>query len=345
MPQPMPNPTPVPSNVPRPQQHASSSGQPLPSIPVSSGGPADVRIKPEPGYDLSSLPQGNGLPQMGFGNQTAPQRAAEQLQQRFGAQANAQISQLHARAAMAAQGAIPQQRPQGMQIPTLRTQQSQHMADQQRQHQHAQEQARQQQQQYQHLQQAQQRASINSAQTDGAGDWDTMVAERRAAALQQGPSAIYAADTTIRQQVEQMGQAMEAGGLLLPLSERAKQPQPKKRRVAVDTAAPTTAVSPSPSASSSSLQANHARPSMPQVDGGNDSDSDDKAGIKDDPDVDDEDAINSELDDPDDNVVEEQDEDGNTGQIMLCTYDKVQRVKSKWKCTLKDGVLTTGGKE
>ena len=339
MPQPMLNPTPVPSNVPRPQPLPSSSGPSLPNIPISSGGSGDVRIKPEPGYDLSGLPQSNGLPQMGYGNQAAPQRAAEQLQQRFGAQANTQISQLQARAAMAGQGAMPQQRPQGMQIPPpLTDQQRQQMADHQRQLQHAQEQARQQQ-QYQHLQQAQHRASINNAQTDGAGDWDAMVAERRAAALQQGPTAMYAADMTIRQQVEQMGQAMEAGGLMLALSERPKQPQPKKRRVAVDAA--TTAIG----SSYSSLLANQIQPNIPQYDGGNESDSDEKAGIKDDPDVDDEDAINSELDDPDDNVVEEQDEDGNTGQIMLCTYDKVQRVKNKWKCTLKDGVLTTGGKE
>lgn len=337
MPQPMQNPTPVPSNVPRPQQLPSSSGPPLPNIPISNGGPGDARIKPEPGYDLSGLPQSNGLPQLGYGNQTAQQRAAEQLQQRFGAQANAQISQLQARAAMAGPGAMPQQRPQGMQIPSpLPDQQRQQMADhQQRQHQQAQEQSRQQQ-QYQHLQQAQQRASINNAQTDGAGDWDAMVAERRAAALQQGPAGTHAADMTIRQQVEQMGQAMEGGGLMLPLSERPKQPKLKKRRIAVDAAS---------SSSASSPQVNQSSLIMAQYDGANESDSDDKAGIKDDPDLDDEDAINSELDDPDDNVVEEQDEDGNTGQIMLCTYDKVQRVKNKWKCTLKDGVLTTGGKE
>lgn len=30
---------------------------------------------------------------------------------------------------------------------------------------------------------------------------------------------------------------------------------------------------------------------------------------------------------------------------ILCTYDKVQRVKNKWKCTLKDGVMSVGGKE
>ncbi|KAH0186348.1 hypothetical protein KCU86_g12070, partial [Aureobasidium melanogenum] len=30
---------------------------------------------------------------------------------------------------------------------------------------------------------------------------------------------------------------------------------------------------------------------------------------------------------------------------VLCTYDKVQRVKNKWKCTLKDGIMSANGKE
>lgn len=63
------------------------------------------------------------------------------------------------------------------------------------------------------------------------------------------------------------------------------------------------------------------------------------------PDEDDEDAINSDLDDPDDLANEDQDGEDAIGQVMLCTYDKVQRVKNKWKCTLKDGILSTGGKE
>ena len=86
-----------------------------------------------------------------------------------------------------------------------------------------------------------------------------------------------------------------------------------------------------------------------QVDGAGDDedDEDDKAGIKDElfDDDDDENAINSDLDDPDDALPEEEQEEGRPSQIMLCTYDKVARVKNKWKCTLKDGVLTTGGKE
>ena len=58
----------------------------------------------------------------------------------------------------------------------------------------------------------------------------------------------------------------------------------------------------------------------------------------------DEDAINSDLDDPDDDEIDNEDED-EVPQIMLCMYDKVQRTKNKWKCVLKDGVLTINGKE
>lgn len=60
---------------------------------------------------------------------------------------------------------------------------------------------------------------------------------------------------------------------------------------------------------------------------------------------DDEDAINSDLDDPEDGDIENQDEDETPQQVMLCMYDKVQRTKNKWKCVLKDGVLTIKGKE
>ncbi|KAI5845021.1 transcription factor IIA, alpha/beta subunit [Morchella snyderi] len=63
-----------------------------------------------------------------------------------------------------------------------------------------------------------------------------------------------------------------------------------------------------------------------------------------DEDIADEDAINSDLDDPEDDEIDNEDED-EVPQIMLCMYDKVQRTKNKWKCVLKDGVLTINGKE
>jgi len=72
----------------------------------------------------------------------------------------------------------------------------------------------------------------------------------------------------------------------------------------------------------------------PQLDGGSSAEPED-----------DEDAINSDLDDPEDEDVENQDEDETPLQVMLCMYDKVQRTRNRWKCVLKDGVLTIEGKE
>ncbi len=64
----------------------------------------------------------------------------------------------------------------------------------------------------------------------------------------------------------------------------------------------------------------------------------------DDDEEEDENAINSDLDDPDE-VSNAGDNEDSVEQVMLCTYDKVQRVKNKWKCTLKDGILRVGGSE
>ncbi|KAK6496667.1 transcription factor IIA subunit alpha [Arthrobotrys musiformis] len=59
----------------------------------------------------------------------------------------------------------------------------------------------------------------------------------------------------------------------------------------------------------------------------------------------DEDAINSDLDDTDEEPVDDDDDGEGISQIMLCMYDKVQRTKNKWKCWLRNGVLTVNGKE
>ena len=206
------------------------------------------------------------------------------------------------------------------------------------------------QQNLQQLQQAQ-RANIESANFDGAGDavadsWDAVMARRLAdgSAQQSGRSQ---ADRMIRQQVEQLGQAIEGGGLMVPLTDRPRTSLGKKRKAA--TPGPAVAPSAYPNAASSSSR---TALKLAQYDGVDESDEDDKVGIKRDLDDkvgirhdSDEDAINSDLDDPNDNVGEEEEDDEGAGQIMLCTYDKVQRVKNKWKCTLKDGVLTTNGKE
>ncbi|KAJ8502426.1 hypothetical protein ONZ45_g11778 [Pleurotus djamor] len=57
-------------------------------------------------------------------------------------------------------------------------------------------------------------------------------------------------------------------------------------------------------------------------------------------------AINSDLDDSDTEPEDDGDE-GTAGDtdIVFCTYDKVARVKNKWKCILKDGMIHINGKD
>ncbi|KAF3985663.1 hypothetical protein FT663_05211 [Candidozyma haemuli var. vulneris] len=59
----------------------------------------------------------------------------------------------------------------------------------------------------------------------------------------------------------------------------------------------------------------------------------------------DSDDINSDLDDELDSEKSDDDDTEQEGQIMLCLYDKVQRVKNKWKCNLKEGVANIDGKD
>ena len=157
---------------------------------------------------------------------------------------------------------------------------------------------------------------IKTDQTDGAGDsrdeWDAAYA-RRKEAFREGRSQN---DRLIRDHVMASQQLLEGGGLMMPLHQR-----PTYSAGAI--------ISSEPSAVSQ-------MPSLARAQG-------DTAGDDDDEEVD-ENAINSDLDDPEDAA------DGIegaevTGNIMLCTYDKVQRVKNKWKCTLKDGILGIDGHE
>ena len=50
--------------------------------------------------------------------------------------------------------------------------------------------------------------------------------------------------------------------------------------------------------------------------------------------------INSDLDDED-----EEEQDSTIKNMVLCQFEKVQRVKTKWKCVLKDGVVHVNGKD
>ena len=139
-------------------------------------------------------------------------------------------------------------------------------------------------------------------------------------------------DEHLHAQLAARAKQMEGGGLMLPLKQATKSRSLAEKRTTADGPA--------------------------QLDGG--LDDDDKSEEAD------EDAINSDLDDPDEAGDDDEDEDDSMGHMMLCMYDKVQRVKNKWyamhhvhfwlgrnqiantlyrKCVLKDGVLTVNGKE
>ena len=158
---------------------------------------------------------------------------------------------------------------------------------------------------------------IKSEQTDGAGDeHDTWKAEyaRRKAAIAGNRERN---DRTIRDQVLASQQQLEGGGVLRPLEEHNLVSGPSRALLK----------SGDPSSSLARAQGDAT--------GDDDEDEDEK----------DEDAINSDLDDPDDELENPADGEDMDNQVMLCTYDKVQRVKNKWKCTLKDGILRVDGSE
>lgn len=151
---------------------------------------------------------------------------------------------------------------------------------------------------------------IKTSQVDGAADpreqYDIEIAQRRALVA----THREAGDRLIRDHVLASQQSLEGGGLLLPLDSL-----PPRRSQLVTTLNSSTGSS------------------VSKVQG-------DAAGDEEE----DEDAINSDLDDPDE-LDEANNGEDDVSNVMLCTYDKVQRVKNKWKCTLKDGVLKVDGSE
>ena len=293
-----------------PQQATASTSS---STPASNG---EVNIKQEPGvgYEKLAHAQASAIPS-GYGNQAAMQRATQQIQEKYGQAANSTVNQLQARAELATPVGQTQNRPQNAPPPN-----PSQMTEEQRRLYSKQLEARTKSQQQQNMAQyyQAQRASVGNSQTDGAGDWQAMVAERRAAAALGGGS--HEADLTIRQQVEQMSHEMEGGGLMLPLAEHKKRSAQKKGNRDQKTSTQTTL------GELVAAQTAATTPNVPpQFDGG--PDSEDESGQRDEVD---EDAINSDLDDPDDDIIEDTEEDANTGDLILCTYDKVQRVKNKW---------------
>ncbi|KAE8451402.1 hypothetical protein EG329_004031 [Mollisiaceae sp. DMI_Dod_QoI] len=345
------NPPTVPSNagnyqpMSTPPIQQPQSGLTMPQVNNNGNAP---RIKTEPGLDNSAnngaAPQQNyQMPPSLSSATTAQQRAAAHLHQNYGPRAAASIN------AIQSGGQHPQPQNGQSVMPTMEQMQRMraHMQAQQQQQAQAQHQAQAQgltmpqaqgmhgrpqptAEQYRNQMAAQAQRQmqatangqngVGGAQTDGAGDdvESLSVIKRFDADGQEISMGRIEIDGMIRQKIEAMGTSMEGGGLMLPLH-KASTPSKRSRKV------------------------KRTAQGMAQADGGDDEDDDDKDGIKDE--ELDEDAINSDLDDPDDGLNEEEDEDEGMGHIMLCMYDKVQRVKNKWKCVMKDGVLTVNGKE
>lgn len=265
------------------------------------------RIKTEPGLEGNGLVAPPNFPQPAIRppvGASAAQMAAINLQQQFGARASQSID------ALGGMPSLPQQQPQtqnAMQNQQPRTQMPQYNQMGQPQQQNGQQTVSQYNasmkaataQQAQRFQQTAPPPDIKYAQNDGAAEPSSGVLSNIDASgnlIEMGRVEI---DNLIRARIEANGRAMEGGGLMLPL----KRHNP-----------PTTTIP-------------RKRPS------GGDAAADDDDDVKSNPE---EDAINSDLDDSeDDNLNEEDEEEQEAGglpfnNLMLCMYDKVNRVKNKW---------------
>jgi transcription initiation factor TFIIA large subunit len=326
-PQPIANPPTVPSNAGNYQSMGTppiNQSQPGLSMPQISNGP---RIKAEPGVESPhnmNQPSPYQQPMPALQNvSTAQQRAAAHLQQTYGSRATASINAIQS-------GGQPQHVQQNGQptMQQMQMQMQQRQAAMQSQGQGMQQRPQMTQEQYNQLmarnaasrmQAAQQNgqhpqnpAQVSNGQgqnsqyqgppqTDGPGD-----DEESFGVIQQGGEVMgrVEIDSLIRAQIERNGRHMEGGGLMLPLHKAtASKGQRHLERQRL-------------------RQVQNRDLGERQMDGGDDDDV--KAEELD------EDAINSDLDDPDEGLNEEEDEDEGMGHIMLCMYDKVQRVKNKW---------------
>jgi len=68
-------------------------------------------------------------------------------------------------------------------------------------------------------------------------------------------------------------------------------------------------------------------------------------GNDDDEEAEGDEPINSDLDDTDDDEGIHDNGDDSGGDIILCMYEKVTRTKNKWKCVLKEGIMSLGGRD
>jgi transcription initiation factor TFIIA large subunit len=285
------------SNPPKARPSASSQGS-RPTVEPGQSQPNGSPAVGYPGPQLPSLPPGTT-------NAAAQQRAARDLDLKYGPRAAAQVTQLRQSSSQRQQPGLPHpQFPEGEDHKLPGSSYSPPVP--------------------------QPNSSLQAAQRDGGNDslaeWKAEVARRRH--LEGG--APGAGDRLFREHMRQRQQEIEGGGLMMPLDERYISSAGNKCRVEAVFG------------TGGQQPCDQAIPSSPktllksQGDGQGDDDDEDKEPP-------DEDAINSDLDDPNDTGGDP--EDDNSEQVMLCTYDKVQRVKNKWKCTMKDGILRITDKE
>ncbi|CCE82802.1 Piso0_002549 [Millerozyma farinosa CBS 7064] len=88
------------------------------------------------------------------------------------------------------------------------------------------------------------------------------------------------------------------------------------------------------------IKSNQQMKRIGQSDGANDEDDEDEDDL-----FNDSDDINSDLDDGLESEKSDEEDADQEGQIMLCLYDRVQRVRNKWKSNLKEGVANINGKD
>ncbi len=264
-------------------------------------------IKQEPGLQNGGMAPGlSAYPSApGGGGNTAASRAAQHLQA-YGQRAAASIQSLHSGANHGPHHNQMQSQPQQMQAQPQQGQRptsAQQAANAYR----AQMVAHQQQQQQQRLQPT---GGLNGAnglpnsQVDGVTDASDGAPAQLGTDGHQAELGRGEIDKLLHKQLAAMAKRMEGGGLMLPLRQATMH-----KSAAIET---------------------NKNGVMSQVDGEGDS------NVK----MEDEDAINSDLDDPEEEQDEGEEDDESMGPIMLCMYDKVQRVKNKW-CVVETAELSS----
>ncbi|KAH6609348.1 transcription factor IIA [Trichoderma cornu-damae] len=310
-----PKPEPTPPTAPAPPPTATpvqTQAQFSPPLPLLTGsppsGPPQNGIKAEPG-----IKQEPGVQQPGVQQPSVPYPNYNGMENKNSVAANRAAQQLQAQYGVRAAGSINAIQDRMGQQPQLQ-QPGQPSAP-----------VLLQQPQQQQVPLLPEQQPLGNAQVDGAGDAmmeDSADDEEsfEGVLLRHGvngnPEELgrVEIDRILHDQIAAKAKSMEGGGLMLSLKEATKdQPKAKGGKKLRSKA--------------------KAHAGVAAYDGGDDDD-----------DID-EDAINSDLDDPDEDRDDDEVDDEGLGHIMLCMYDKVQRVKNKWKCTLKDGVLTVNGKE